>query len=276
MSAELEGVFNPIDHSPTMGGGGKSLPASDKNGHLVVITESEIRQTSDGTGQLLAFTLQILDGVNAGTEGEWRLNIGNANELTVKIAMNELSCICHAVGHFSALQSVEPLHNKQFRVVVELQKDPEAAAKGWTNVTKVLRADGSKLTDPAGGAASASVAPAPAVAPGSFANAPEAVPNTVQAAAPATVPAAPQPTAPAPAIPPAAPVAEAPAVAPAIAPVAPAVPPTAPAATPQAGWPAPVAAAPTAPPAQPAAPAPDAAMPWNQAPTPPPNDEVPF
>lgn len=265
MSADLEGVFQPTPEAPTMGGG-QSLPVSPDDGYGVVIVESEMRQTQAGTGTMLSLTCKVMDGQHAGTEGIWNLNLGNPNPTTVRIAQNELNCICHAVGHTGPLQNTEPLHNKPFRLVVKAQKNKDGSINedGYVNVTKVLRADGSKLTDPPGGAAPNAPAPAPA--------APAAV---APPAAPAPAPAAPaQPAITTAVAPPAAVAQPAPAAAP----------PAAPAAAPaQPGWPAqpaaaapPAAVAPAAPAAPAAAPAqppvaPPAAVapggqPWNAAP----------
>lgn len=149
MGTNLEGVFDPTQFQPTMGGG-QALPISDAKGHLVIIVESEMKATANGAGQMLALTCRIQDGPHAGQEGNWNLNLGNANATTVRIAQQELACICHAVGHLAPMNNTEVLHNKPFRLVVAAQKG-EGADKGYTNVVKVLRADGSKLTDPAGG-----------------------------------------------------------------------------------------------------------------------------
>ena len=101
------------------------------------------------------------------------LNLGHANPVTVRIAQEALGCICHAVGHLGPLASTEPIQNKPFRVVVVAQMvNGQPHPDGYVNVIKVLRADGSKLTDPpgTGGAApepapAAPAAVAPPVAP---------------------------------------------------------------------------------------------------------------
>lgn len=155
--ANLEGIFDPNQFAPTMGGG-QGLPISDKNGHLVVITGSEMKPVESGNGTKLVLTLAIQDGPHAGSEGNWNLNIGNANVVAVKIAQQELACICHAVGYLQALQNTSVLHGKPFRVVVAQQKkNPE-----YTEVVEVRRADGSKTTDPPGGAVAG---PAPVTGP---------------------------------------------------------------------------------------------------------------
>jgi len=171
MGATLEGVFDPTGFSPTMGGG-QSLPISDKKGHLVKIVESEMKQNNQNTGTMLQLTMQILEGPHTGVEGNWNLNIGNANVVAVRIAQQELACICVAVGYMQALQNTEVLHNKPFRVVVSQQpKNPE-----YTQVTNVLRADGSKLTDPPGSGQPGPASPPPAGFP--QAQAPQAQPPT--------------------------------------------------------------------------------------------------
>lgn len=181
--ANLPGQFDPGQFQPIMGGG-QSLPVSDKKGHLVVITESSFEQTSSGTGNKLVLTCHIQDGPHAGQEGNWNLNLGHPNATTVRIAQQELACVCHAVGHISPLVNTEVLHNKPFRIVVALQKvKPGDEDKGYTEVTKVLRADGSKLTDPpgSGGAAPSPAGPPPAGPP---AAAQGGFPTTTQVAPP--------------------------------------------------------------------------------------------
>jgi hypothetical protein len=148
MSCELEGVFDPSQVAPTMGGS-QNLPVSTNEGHPVVITGADWKQTLSGTGEMLQLQLEVIDGIHRGNTGTWNLNLKNANMTAVRIAIQELSCICHAVGHLSPLKAVDVLFNKPFRVVVGLQKGAEAAEKGYTEIKQVLRIDGSKLNKPA-------------------------------------------------------------------------------------------------------------------------------
>lgn len=259
MFAELEGVYQPPEVPPTMGGG-QSLPPSPPEGHLVIVAGAEMKQTREGTGTALYLDCQIMDGPQSGLHGTWILNLGHANPVTVRIAQEALGCICHAVGHLGALGSTEPIQNKPFRVIVVPQmKDGQPHPDGYVNITKVLRADGSKLTDPPGTGGAAPVAPAPApVAPPAAVAPPVAAPAPVAQAAPPVAP----PVAVAPPAAPAITTAVAPPAAVAPAPVA--APPAA--APPQPGWPAqPAAAAPPVAAAPPAAVAPGG-QPWNAAP----------
>ena len=198
MSATLEGIFDPnASGNPPVMGGGKNLPPSDPTGHLVSIVESSMKPTSKGTGTMLALCLRILEGPNANVEGDWNLNIQNSNQTTVRIAMQELACICHAVGELGQVQDVAVLHDRPFRVVVALQSG-ENGEKGYTEVTKVLRADGTKLSQPAG---NASAAPAPAQAAPAQAAPAQAAPAQAAPAQAAPAQAAPSPAQPAQAAP---------------------------------------------------------------------------
>lgn len=167
--------------------GGNQLPASDKTGWPVIISASEMKETQakDGSG-FLELTLQIIEGPNQGAEGAYRLNIFNKNEKAQEIAHRQLSAICHAIGVLQVADSAM-LHNRPFRAVVGLQKDPEAAAKGFTEVKGILTITGDQ--------------------PGKAGSAPAAAP----AAPPVAPPAAPAQAAPATWGPPAAPVEAAPA-----------------------------------------------------------------
>lgn len=159
MSVQLDGVLDPGQEAPMMGGQG--LPVSPPEGHLVTIVASERKPATTGAGDRLVLKLKIQDGPAQGVEGDWGLNIWNTNPTAALIAQNELKCICHAIGHLQALSNTEPLHNKPFRVIVKQQvKNPQ-----YTEVTDILRADGSKLQDKPnaqGGAPGPAPAPAPA------------------------------------------------------------------------------------------------------------------
>ena len=188
MSATLEGIFDPnASGNPPVMGGGKNLPPSDPTGHLVSIVESSMKPTSKGTGTMLVLSLRILEGPNANVEGDWNLNIQNSNQTTVRIAMQELACVCHAVGELGQVQDVGVLHDRPFRVVVTLQSG-ENGEKGYTEVTKVLRADGTKLSQPAG---NASAAPAPAQPAPAQAAPAQAAPAPAQAQTAPVTPATP-------------------------------------------------------------------------------------
>lgn len=142
--AMLPQVFDPRSVEPSKGAPSGNLPVSSKDGHVVVIARSEIKQTQDKNGTFVEFTLRIVDGPEAGAEGPYRLNIGNDNPQTVQIAWRQMSGLCHvlqnadgSIGHLQAVQDMDVLNNKKFRVIVDFQKSKEAHEKGYTEVKEV-------------------------------------------------------------------------------------------------------------------------------------------
>ena len=181
---DLLAGFNPLEVQPASGGGG-NLPVSDSNGHLVVIESAEFKPFVDASaGHRLVFTLRITEGALAGTTGFYSLNIGHLRSAeAVNIARADLSAICHCCGFLQPLQQplCGDLYNRPFRVVVGLQKGEEAAAKGYTEVKKILDPQGNRAgqqkanpaaMSPAGNSAPAPAPVAPAPAPVASAPAP--------------------------------------------------------------------------------------------------------
>ena len=78
--------------------------------YLAMITESEMKPTSAGTGRYLQLTFQVLDGPCRNRRVWARLNLENPNAQAVQIARGELSAICRAVGVMTPKDSCE-LHN---------------------------------------------------------------------------------------------------------------------------------------------------------------------
>ena len=181
---DLLAGFNPMEVQPASGGGG-SLPVSDSNGHLVIIESAEWKPFADASaGQRLVFVLRITEGALAGGTGFYGLNLGHLRSAeAVNIARSDLSAICHCCGWLQPL--VQPLagdlYNRPFRVVVGLQKGEEAAQKGYTEVKKILDANGNRA-----GQQGAAAAPVIAAAPVA-AMAPAPVPAPVQVAKTGTI-----------------------------------------------------------------------------------------
>lgn len=191
MAFQLPAVFDVNSVAPATGGGGQ-LPVSDSKGHLAVITESEVVPVANkANAAYIKFDLRIVEGEHAGSEGVYRVNYFSDSEVAANIAKGQLSALGH-VCHVMQLANTAQLHNIPFRVVVGLQKDADAAAKGYTEIKYVLNADGSK----AGSAPGSTPAAAPAAPP----QAPTAAPTQ-----PATAPAWGAPAAPVEAAPAAAP-----------------------------------------------------------------------
>lgn len=144
---QLMQPFNASLIDPTQSGG--SMPTGK---HPVVIRDSEIKPTSDKTSGMLVLNLEIIDGPSKGVTGPYRLNLYNANETASRIAHQQLSAICHAIGQLAEFNDAAVLYNRPFVVEVGLQKDPDAAAKGYTEVKKVFDINGNEPGKaPAGG-----------------------------------------------------------------------------------------------------------------------------
>lgn len=92
--------------------------------YAVMITESEIKDTRDGTGQYLQLVLEVIEGHYKGRRVWERLNIVNPNKTAAEIAQRKLSQICHAVGELS-LQDTAQLHQKPMlaKIVYRAPKD---------------------------------------------------------------------------------------------------------------------------------------------------------
>ena len=99
----------------------EAIPAGK---YPAVITDSEFKETKAGTGTYLQFAFEIIDGDYKGRLLWSRLNLDNPNETAVKIAQQELSAICRAVGVLTPQDSAE-LHNLPLVVHVRCRKRPD-------------------------------------------------------------------------------------------------------------------------------------------------------
>jgi hypothetical protein len=95
-----------------------ALPAGK---YLAMITDSEMKQTSAGTGRYLQLTFQVLEGPCRNRRVWARLNLENQNAQAVQIARGELSAICRAVGVMTPKDSCE-LHNLPLIISVKCSK----------------------------------------------------------------------------------------------------------------------------------------------------------
>lgn len=92
------------------------LPAGT---YSAMITGSEMKPTKTG-GERLNLTFQIVEGEHQGRLVWQGLNLKNANQQAVDIAMRELSAICRAVGVLTP-KSSEELHDKPLRIKVKVR-----------------------------------------------------------------------------------------------------------------------------------------------------------
>lgn len=87
------------------------------------IIDSEMKPTQAGTGHFIELVWECIDGAHKGWKWWTRHNVDNPNEAAVKIAREELSAICHAVGVLK-MQHTGQLHGKPCLVksVIKRQK----------------------------------------------------------------------------------------------------------------------------------------------------------
>lgn len=134
--------------------------------YLAIIIDSEIKPTRNGAGEYLALTHQIIDGEFKGRLVWSNLNIVNANEVAQRIAQQQLSAICHAVGMTQAISDSELLHNRP--LVIRVEYVPENVEKGWRakNEVKAWKAPANAAPAPAPARPAAPAAPAVPAAAG--------------------------------------------------------------------------------------------------------------
>ncbi len=110
------GTFNAHEVDPNV-----SFDPVPEGKYLAAITESEMKPTKNGQGSYLQLTLTLIDGNFRGRMLWARLNLTNPNATAVKMALSELSAICHAVGVMQPRDSVE-LHNIPLLITVKVKK----------------------------------------------------------------------------------------------------------------------------------------------------------
>jgi hypothetical protein len=134
--------------------------------YTAMITESEMRATSAGTGEYLALTFQIIGGDFDQRKLWVNLNLKNPSQQTVEFAQRDLSAICHATGVLHP-QDTEELHDIPMSISVayeidKLSKQPKLDSYGKPkNTVRGYKKAGSQVAAPVTSANS----PAPAQAP---------------------------------------------------------------------------------------------------------------
>lgn len=128
--------------------------------YQTMIVDSEIKPTKSGTGQMVIFTLQIVDGQHAGRKLFARINVRNANSEAERIGQSQLSALCHAAGVLQ-LQDTAQLHNRVVRTKVKIRKDE---IYGDSNECTNFEAVAGPGAAPAGFAAPPAAQPAPPAA----------------------------------------------------------------------------------------------------------------
>jgi hypothetical protein len=100
----------------------------------VLIDESDMKPTKDGSGAYLQIRFNIIDGQYANRKIFARLNLRNANQQTVEIAMRQLSAIGHAVGVLQ-IQDSSQLHGIPLKVKVKVRRDTTGQYEDQNDIT---------------------------------------------------------------------------------------------------------------------------------------------
>lgn len=87
----------------------------------VIAVESALKDNSAGTGQFLAFTLQVIDGEFSGRKLWDNLNVNHPNKTAEDIARRQLQELCLAAG-VSNLTNTEQLHDRPVLANVEIDR----------------------------------------------------------------------------------------------------------------------------------------------------------
>lgn len=116
------------------------VPAGD---YTVIVTESEVRETKNGTGKYLNLSLEIQGGQFHGRKLWDRLNLWNSNQLAVEIAQRQLAQACHAIGQLQVGDSTE-LHYKPMTAIVRVRteegREPQNEVRGYKPVANGVAA----------------------------------------------------------------------------------------------------------------------------------------
>lgn len=130
--------------------------------YVAQVTESDVVPLKSGNGRALSLTFQVLQGPYANRKVWARLNIQHSNAEAERIAQQQLSALCHAVGKPRLTDTTE-LHMKPVQIRVKIRKD-ESGQYGDRNEVTGFEAVAGGAAVPKPGAMPAAVPQAPAAA----------------------------------------------------------------------------------------------------------------
>jgi hypothetical protein len=93
------------------------LPMGD---YTLVVVDSQVKPTKDGSGEYLNCEMEVVDGQYKGRKLFIKFNWKNANPKAVSIARAELAALCRAVRVPAAKETSE-LHDKPFDARIGIQ-----------------------------------------------------------------------------------------------------------------------------------------------------------
>lgn len=111
--------FDATQVDPTPKSDFDTLPAGP---YQVIITDSEIKQTKDGSGSYLNITLEVQSGEFQGRKIWEMIMLQSDKQNAVASGQRMLSQICHAVNVLQVKDSAD-LHYKPLIAVLRIEKD---------------------------------------------------------------------------------------------------------------------------------------------------------
>lgn len=114
--AQLGQAFDSSQHDD-MNSGYDPIPAGV---YPAKVVESELKNTSAGTGKYIKLKFQILQGEFKGRYIWTNLNIINPSPVAVEIAQKELATLCRAVGK-GVIQDTQELHGIPIDMKVKIK-----------------------------------------------------------------------------------------------------------------------------------------------------------
>lgn len=126
--------FNALTVEPATGGG-TNFPLDD---YLCEISKVEAKPVKDAPEKgMLVLTLKVLEGQYKGSTQEYRLNLFNPNETTVRIAYSQLGAITLVVGKAGIADSSELVGGKLIATI-----GPQDNNDKYSEVKKVMDVTG--------------------------------------------------------------------------------------------------------------------------------------
>lgn len=134
----------------------KVVPAGT---YRVEVSETTKRDNSAGTGQWLRLDFTILEGPQSNEEFVDFFNLWHKNKEVERIAKEELSRLCRAVGINGTLDDSEDLHGLQLLVDLKIEQGKDGKTRNRVKKYMPLPAEAVPAAAPAAPAAPANGAP---------------------------------------------------------------------------------------------------------------------
>ena len=112
------------------------IPAGE---YKAIITTSEEKVNKSGTGELIVFDFQIIEGNQKGRSIKTFINWTNPNETAQKIGRAQLAKIIKATCPGQEVSRTEELHNKPLLVKIDVQRNKDKSARTDDNGAPMMQ-----------------------------------------------------------------------------------------------------------------------------------------